>query len=311
MPEIILMGWDDTNNLPVRVKVTADGKLIINPTGFLENPPTEDEAKKAATSEWSYDHWKNASAHHAKTTAGELNHQDLAGRGTDDHHTKYTDADARASIFDVIGADGRFDKHMFMDYHHLDLIDNLIFGRVEATDYRTYFRKETPGTDIYIYGRIVGGAYTATALYIYDLTAYRKILNEIEVATLISNHAGISTAHHAKYTDAEAVGAFYNRNTALEGGTYTDESMTGISYVDLNPITEDIHIKGLADGAEGQIIFFVVLSGSWSAIIYHNSGDAAAGDKILTGPKVDITIADYQAFYMIYKSGYWICPLIG
>jgi len=44
------------------------GQLLIDLSNCLENPPTEDEAGKAATSEWSFDHDADASAHHAKYT---------------------------------------------------------------------------------------------------------------------------------------------------------------------------------------------------------------------------------------------------
>lgn len=63
-----LYGWDNVNSKWVKVVCDANGKLKIDPALILENLPTEDETKKGATSEWLYDHWKNAAAHHAKYT---------------------------------------------------------------------------------------------------------------------------------------------------------------------------------------------------------------------------------------------------
>ena len=64
-----LFGWDSVNKVWVKLVCDANGKLKIDPTLILENPPTENLATKAALSEWSYDHWKDASAHHVKFTA--------------------------------------------------------------------------------------------------------------------------------------------------------------------------------------------------------------------------------------------------
>ena len=63
-----LFGWDSVNSKWVKLICDANGKLKIDPTLILENPPTEDESKKAATSEWSYNHKVDQSAHHAKYT---------------------------------------------------------------------------------------------------------------------------------------------------------------------------------------------------------------------------------------------------
>ena len=62
---------------------------------YLKNPPIEDSANTAPTSEWAFDHNANANAHHTPPTAGDFNHQDLASRGVDDHHAKYTDLEAQ------------------------------------------------------------------------------------------------------------------------------------------------------------------------------------------------------------------------
>jgi len=66
-----LYGWDSVNKVWVKLKGTATGKLIVDPSLILENPPTEDESKKAPSSEWAYDHKADASAHHEKYTNAE------------------------------------------------------------------------------------------------------------------------------------------------------------------------------------------------------------------------------------------------
>ncbi len=67
MPGVYLYGWDAVNEVWVKIECTADGIIKVDPALLLENPPVENESKKAATSEWSYDHWKNTNAHHPET----------------------------------------------------------------------------------------------------------------------------------------------------------------------------------------------------------------------------------------------------
>jgi len=115
---IHLMAWYAAGPAWKEVLCDVNGKMIVDPTAILENPPTEDEAGKAPTSEWAFDHDADAAAHHAKYTDGEAQnvadtqigihaalptvHQDapdliLTHKGdASAHHTKYTDAEARA-----------------------------------------------------------------------------------------------------------------------------------------------------------------------------------------------------------------------
>lgn len=68
MPGTYLYGWHNGTSKWVKLICDTNGRLKIDPALILENPPTEDESKKAATSEWSFDHKADASAHHAKYT---------------------------------------------------------------------------------------------------------------------------------------------------------------------------------------------------------------------------------------------------
>lgn len=119
MPGANLYGWfgDPIGAGSWRKLVcNVDGKLIIDPSEILENPPTEDEAGKGATSEWCYDHKADPSAHHAKytdleaRTACKLNgtlywscagvHFDALEPDVDDI-LKYTDGYIKASVNNI------------------------------------------------------------------------------------------------------------------------------------------------------------------------------------------------------------------
>ncbi|GAH11309.1 unnamed protein product, partial [marine sediment metagenome] len=115
--------------------------LPTDPTDFLENPPIEDEAEKAATSEWCFDHDAAPNTHHAKFTVIEHNDVLLHGLAVLDplvcseaeaaglildhkgqpeaHHDIYSDADARDAINDIFGADGKADADIDLDGHDL------------------------------------------------------------------------------------------------------------------------------------------------------------------------------------------------
>jgi len=310
MPGAQLMGWDATNEVWVRCVVTADGKLIINPTGFLENPPTEDQDKKAPTSEWVYDHAADISAHHAK----------------------YTDVESRAAIGDLLSSAGALFKDLLCSYKTIKNLLRIHFKQKSSDNTYIYMQKLVNTATLRLLGTQSGVGSVATQFLVYDGTAYRKLadINEVDLQIVAKlenpptedvtdkapssewafDHSADASAHHTKYTNAEAVGSFYARKKVLDTGTYTNETVSNISYVDLDPTSDTIHIKGLADGIEGQIIFFVVRSSSYQTIIYYNSGDAAAGDKILTTTKANVTVPDYASFFMIYDGLYWICNFI-
>lgn len=310
MPSAFLMGWDDTNKVWVKCIVTADGKLIINPEGFLENPPTEDEANKAPTSEWAFDHKADASAHHAKTVAGDLNHNDLSAISTDDHHTKYTDTESRAAIGDLLNSLGQLTTTFYCQYKRIERL-NLFNVQYSGTSTHYASIKSTNNkSDIRIQGREIGVGYPKQQLRLWDGSAYQYAQTLPEVNALIATHTADASAHHAKYTDAEAVYAYYNRTAELTTGTYTAYDVTDLSYISLSTSGGNIDIKGLDNGTYGQMIFFSRLTSANTVTVYHNSGDAAAGDKIYTTTSADVTVSSYSTFYMIYIGGVWICSVI-
>lgn len=119
MPDVELYGWDNTNKQWVKVLVDSTGRFIIDPTDIFQNPPEEDDASHAPTSEWAYDHWKDPDAHHARlhaldsaldhsgvitdtqhgvrTEANAHAHSALSGIGSSDHHVRYADSEAVAA----------------------------------------------------------------------------------------------------------------------------------------------------------------------------------------------------------------------
>lgn len=311
MAEIILMGWDETNGVPARVKVTEDGKLIINPSGFLENPPTEDEDTKAPTSEWAYDHAADASAHHAR----------------------YTDAESRASINNIFGSDGRVDKEIYFDENIIRRLFRFELTRSGYDQNKLIIQSETDGTKMYILGYRGDTGNVNTHIRIWWDSAYRDVIHTETFQAALAlyleasptsgvtdkapqsawayTHANNASAHHAKYTDAEAVASFYERLYSMETGEYTDFDASNISFILLDTSGGDIDLKGMDNGTYGQIIFFIRPGSANTATVYHNSGDAAAGDKIYTQTGADITLPGYALFYMIYYGGVWIVSNVG
>lgn len=93
-----------------KVFCDVNGKLIVDPTAILENPPVEDNASKAATSEWCYDHWKLANAHHAK----------------------YTDAEARASFSPISLDPACFIP--YLDTYDWHMLNGILKNRVSLTE---------------------------------------------------------------------------------------------------------------------------------------------------------------------------------
>ena len=71
MGNVLLHGWDSTNEIWVKLLCNADGKLIIDPSEIFEDVPTDNEHGKAPTSDWAYDHKADASAHHVRYSDAE------------------------------------------------------------------------------------------------------------------------------------------------------------------------------------------------------------------------------------------------
>ena len=154
-----LFGWDSVNSKWVKLVCDADGKLKIDPTLILENPPTEDLATKAASSEWSYDHWKNASAHHAKFTA----------------------AEARASIGNIFGSDGHADNQINMSHFGFTYLSNIIFRANPLHTHYTQWTALDSSQNIGIRSFCSGVGYQSSDLFRYNGAVYEILSSEVIV----------------------------------------------------------------------------------------------------------------------------------
>jgi hypothetical protein len=66
-----MLGWDAGAKVWRKILVNSEGKLIIDPSEILENPPTPGETAKAPQSAWAAAHAGDAAAHHARYTDAE------------------------------------------------------------------------------------------------------------------------------------------------------------------------------------------------------------------------------------------------
>lgn len=148
----------------------------------------------------------------------------------------------------------------------------------------------------------------------HDVTARHPLANldplvcsEAEADSKIATHAAIAAAHHARYTDAEAMRSFCNNKLVLTAGTFTSQSVAGKGMLVLESEYGNIFLKGLDGGVEGQMIFCMKPISANSVTVYNNSGDAATGDKILTTTGADqvIAAASLRHFWLIYYGSCW------
>jgi hypothetical protein len=305
--EAILKGWDATNEVWVKVKVTSDGKLIVNPTAIFENPPTEDEANKGPSSEWAFDHAANASA----------------------HHSRYTDAESRSAIGDLLNSVGAAIKDFNMNYQSLNFLKYFNYRNSSGDTHNIGTTKPEDSNVLVMTCTQYGVGLVNMDIKIYNGSAYATVIRsdtfQAALAALLENpptededekaptsewafdHAADASAHHAKYTDLEACMAPYSTYTTITAGTYTAYDAEDKHYIVLLATSGDIHLKGLDKGTNGQKILFIKASDANDVTVYHNSGDAAAGDKIRTVSEADETISagSYGAFEMVYQSSNW------
>jgi len=255
MADILLHGWDSVNATWRKFAVNADGKVIIDPTAIFENPPIEDETKKAPSSEWAFDHKENASVHHAKYTDAEA----VAAPGnrvlviTTGNYTNLNVTDYSLIICDTRGgAIGLYGMYYGSDYKYIRIIK----------PYTTSYVKIYHASGSVALGRQIWGAGGATeyistsrtgsALFVYygsywflESLLFQSTEDFIE-GTPIASHTrdAISSswayyhvvdvdAHHAKYTDAEAQEA-----CNLDGTMYW--TCDGAHFDTLSPDVDDI-----------------------------------------------------------------------
>ena len=278
-------GWDYDNNCWRKIRVNDQGKLIVDPSELFEEPPTDGETGKGATSNWCHDHEANAAAHHAK----------------------YTDAEARGSIDDIFGADGRVDKNIFFDNKSVLGINALGFLDIPVIGHIVQISYEVGTGTLKMWGKDVEGNFIDLKLEKYDGAAYKLLATEAVVDTKISDHAGIAAAHHAKYTDAEAVKSFWNRALELTTGTYTDFNIADYNIIRLNITGGDITLKGLDGGTDGQLVYCFKYGTTNDLNVVHLSAEAVLGNRFACASLANESIlAGRQGgFWMLYFADNW------
>ena len=280
-----LMGWDADSKVWRKVVVNADGKLIIDPSEIFEDPPTDGEVGKAATSNWSHDHAADASA----------------------HHVKYTDAEARSAIGNIIDSVGRFVATIFCNYNWFNDIAGIkMTSDISDCDVLFLFKSNAVSA-LKIYNYRAGIGPIATDMYIYDGNNYQVVATYPVVDSKIATHTAIAAAHHARYTDAEAMMSRYNNRVTLTAGTYTAQDVTGKGLLILDTVDGNINLKGLSGGATGQMIYCLKTNLANTLVVYHNSSDAAAGNRLWTSDCADnqIGVNRVGGFWIMYMNGGW------
>lgn len=157
-------GTDDWRSLICN----AEGKLIIDPTEILEDNPTNNEVGKAPTSNWAYDH------------------KALPGA----HHDKFTAADARAAINNLISASGLLNSSLQFYYHGAHNVKFIDLQFSEASDYENRIYVLEDEKDIKIYCKVPGGAFQDFDILMYLTDHNVKVLHEDNLLSLFSTLKG-------------------------------------------------------------------------------------------------------------------------
>ena len=185
MGDLFLHAWDATTDKWIKVQSDANGLLKIDPSEFLENPPVEDEAKKAPTSEWAFDHAANVAA----------------------HHTKFTAQDARDSIGYIFTYQGKLRLALNCNYSYLQNVNYIDFRNIWTSTkvMRVIGGNMVDTLRLNCYN--TGGGYNPAFIEVHNGTLYEIVAVRPWVTSAISTHKDIANAHHDKYTDTNAKAA--------------------------------------------------------------------------------------------------------
>ena len=237
-----LFGWESVGEDWVKVACNPSGELLIDPSLILEDDPTDDELEKAPTSNWAFDHDANVSA----------------------HHVKYTDADSRSAIGDLLNSSGVLLKKLLCGYYQIDQLQEFRV-RWSAADTRYIDIKSTANSArLRVVGYVVGGGAVNTEIAIFYGGGYHLVthggnfqsvldnyledaptngvVNKAPTSNWAYDHNANASAHHAKYTDAAAQVA-----CNLDGDLY--HSFPGTAFHPTNPDTDQHHY-----GVSGKLI---------------------------------------------------------
>lgn len=100
----------------------------------------------------------------------------------------------------------------------------------------------------------------------------------------------------------------YAGYTSISNGTYSALDMDGSHWLTLVTGSGNITLQGISNGYVGQVIYCIKAATSNSVTIEHNSGSAAAGDKIFTndGSNTVFSGGYKRAFMLMYDGTDWI-----
>ncbi len=214
------------------------------------------------------------------------------------HHPKYTDTESRAAINDIFGADGWVDKDIDFDENDIWAIQSIYFdkhGALRGTARLWY----TVGTGIMkLYGKNTVGDYVNIDFQKYTGSEYVSFATEPVVDTKISDHAGLPSVHHPKYTDAEALAACKLNGTLYWScvGSHFDAQYPDTDQIEksydawINPDADTITFVANVDLPHGATITACIVYGnagaqgeSWGLrrmLLSDSSNDLMATDNI-------------------------------
>lgn len=275
--------------------------LPVDPTDFLEDTPTEDEAEKAPTSEWAFDHDADVDAHHTKFTIAE---HDLAARHglavldplvcseaeadtkisdhkdlPNDHHTKFT-----------------ITEHDLAARHGLAVLDPLVCSEAEAagliSDHKALPNDHhTKYTDAEARGAFNCIAISPCLFFpesdLYDWYINRQMCRNRATLNLQVFYAGVYLPNGCTITKLTLFGF---RNDALSEmilALYRNE--TGLSEDRLALIVAG-WTTGISSGSDTSIDDALIDNTTYNYSLYlHMNPNDSVSDCYLTGAVIEFT----------------------
>ena len=330
MPNVSLMGWDAANKMWRRVVVNADGKLIIDPSEIFENVPTDNEHGKAPDSDWAYDHQHDndgVAVHYTDDRA-------VACFGTrqltitSGNYTNLNCSNKSILLCDTASGD------ITLRGISGGIEGQILFVIKTSWPHSVYFYHYNSGASEHdkilcpnedqvemVSGRIavailfyIGGYWRldryviASTIDIFQDTPSDGELSKGPTSNWAYDHAANASAHHSRYTDAEAMNARYNNKLTINTGTYTNPDVSDKGMILLNTEDGNITLKGLQGGVEGQVIVCVKTTPDNVLNIINDSGDIGVVEPFYTatGSDDNIPAGSLGIFYIISLDGYWL-----
>jgi len=165
---VYLYGWDAENENWVKILVTDEGKLIIDPSEIFEDPPTEDEHGKAPASSWAFDHQADPDAHHAK----------------------FTPAEARAAIGNIFDENGKAVANINFNFHQFTYCKQINLRYGSPCTAWGYLRHEC-GDPKFVFISYVGGTIDNDVILLVHMTDhYAEVIHQDNLLSEYSDLKG-------------------------------------------------------------------------------------------------------------------------